>query len=214
MTRSPSHKWYTDDLLAIKRRKRQAEDFWHKTGLHVHKEIFKSIQSDYYTKVKATKSEPFLGAIDEASGDPKALGRVLKTITRRDEVPVPLHTCKESLANRFANFFDDKVHGIRAELPVVIAPAVVSPPCTASLTTLDPVSEDKVSVVMRSSTKSCPLDPMPTWLLKDVLPTVIPLMTDFINASLLSGVVPGTMKRAAVTSLLKRPSLDADHLKN
>ena len=114
-----------------------------------------------------------------------------------------------------ANFFDDKVHGIRAELPVVIAPAVASPPCTASITTLDLVSEDEVRrVVMRSSTKSCPLDPMPTWLLKDVLPTIVPLMTDVTNASLLSGVVPGTMKRAAVTPLLKRPSLDADLLKN
>ena len=110
---------------------------------------------------------------------------------------------------------EDKVDGIRARFPVANAPVEASTPCTASLTKLDPVSEDEVKrVVMRSSTKSCPLDPMPTWLLKDVLPNVVPRMIDFINASLLSGVVPRTMKCAAITPLLKRPSLDAELLKN
>ena len=67
---------------------------------------------------------------------------------------------------------------------------------------------------MKSSTKACALDPMPTWLLKELLPSIALLMTDFINSSLQSGVVPDSMKSAAVTPLLKKPSLDINILKN
>ena len=69
-------------------------------------------------------------------------------------------------------------------------------------------------VVMKSSAKSFSLDLMPMWLLQDVLPSVIPLMTNFINSSIRSSVVPECMKSAAVTPLLKKPSLDNNILKN
>ena len=65
-----------------------------------------------------------------------------------------------------------------------------------------------------SSTKACALDPMPTWLLKELLLSIGPLMTDFMNSSLQSGIVPDSMKSAAVTPLLKKPSFDINILKN
>ena len=67
---------------------------------------------------------------------------------------------------------------------------------------------------MNSSTKACALDPMPTWLLKELPPSIAPLTTDFINSSLQSGVIPDSMKSAAVTPLLKKPSFDINILKN
>ena len=42
----------------------------------------------------------------------------------------------------------------------------------------------------------------------------LPSMTSIINMSLESGVVPGCFKKALVRPLLKKPSLDADCLKN
>ena len=82
--------------------------------------------------------------------------------------------------------------------------------------TLNSVSTYQIvsRIVMKSSTKTCALDPMPTWLLKELLPSIAPLMTDFINSSLQSGVVPDSMKSAAVTPLLEKASLDINILKN
>ena len=61
-----------------------------------------------------------MGCIEEASGDPKALNRVLKSILRRDEVAkLPLYSSQDTLANQFADFFEDKVQKIRDGLPVV-----------------------------------------------------------------------------------------------
>ena len=138
------------------------------------------------------------GCIEDASGDPKALNRVLKSILRRDEVTkLPLYSSQDTLANQFADFFEDCL-------------SVVSlPPCNCELCVFVPVTISEVSrIVMKSSTKACALDSMPMWLLKELLPSIGPLMTDFINSSLQSGVVPDSMKSAAVTPLLKKPSLD------
>ena len=122
---------------------------------------------------------------------------------------LPLHSSQDTLANQFADFFEDKVQQIRDGLPVVEAPVVSLPPCNSELCVFTPVTISEVSrIVMKSSTKACALDPMPTWLLKELLPIIAPLMTDFINSSLQSGIVPDSMKSAAVTPLLKKPSLD------
>ena len=43
---------------------------------------------------------------------------------------------------------------------------------------------------------------------------IIPYMTSVINMSLESGEVPGCFKKAVVRPLLKKPSLDAECLKN
>ena len=95
---------------------------------------------------------------------------------------------------------------------MVEAPVVSQPPCNSVFVT---VTISAVSrIVMKSSTKACAPDPMPTWLLKELLLSIAPLMTDFINSSLQPGVVPDSMKSAAVTQLLKKPSLDINILKN
>ena len=157
----------------------------------------------------------YLGCIQEASGVPKALSRILKSILRRDEVTkLPLYSSQDTLANKFADFFEDKVQKIRDGLPVVEAPLVSLPPCNSELCVFLPVTISEVSrIVMKSSTKACALDPMPTWLLKELLPSRSPLMTDFINPSLQSGVIPDSMKSAAVTPLLKKPSVDINILR-
>ena len=128
---------------------------------------------------------------------------------------LPLYSSQDTLANQIADFFENKFQKIRDGLPVVEAPVVSLPPCNSELCVFVLVTISEVSrIVMKSFTKACALDPMPTWLLKELLPSIAPLMTDFINSSLQSGVVPDLMKSAAVTPLLKRPSLDINILKS
>ncbi len=78
-----------------------------------------------------------------------------------------------------------------------------------------PVSEEEVSIIIKqSASKSCSLDPMPTWLLKNNLGTLLPSLTSLINQSLSSGVMPDEYKIANVIPILKKPSLNQDNLKN
>ena len=62
--------------------------------------------------------------------------------------------------------------------------------------------------------KQCELDPIPTWLLKDVLLTSFLFLMDMLNKSLCSREVSMALKKSVVTPILKKPKLDADDLAN
>ena len=51
-------------------------------------------------------------------------------------------------------------------------------------------------------------------MIKTHLDMLLPAITDIINHSLASGVVPALMKHALVTPLLKKQSLDPNNAKN
>ena len=61
--------------------------------------------------------------------------------------------------------------------------------------------------------KSCALDPMPTWLVKQHIDTLLTLC-GILNTSLQSGVFPDDLHRAIVTPVLKKMTLDHNELKN
>ena len=67
---------------------------------------------------------------------------------------------------------------------------------------------------MKSPTKSCLLDPWPTFLVKECLDILVPSITKLVNCSLSEGVVPADFKKAVVTPLIKKSSLPPDDLKN
>ena len=56
--------------------------------------------------------------------------------------------------------------------------------------------------------------PIPTPLLLECLDVLLPSITQIINDSLQSGVVPSLFKSAIVKPLLKKPTLDQNNLKN
>ena len=68
--------------------------------------------------------------------------------------------------------------------------------------------------IMASPTKSCRLDPVPTFLLKKVLCPLVLTINKIVNLSLSTGTFPAGMKHAMVTPLLKNPTLDASDLGN
>ncbi len=58
------------------------------------------------------------------------------------------------------------------------------------------------------------LDPIPSKLLKEVLPEVIDPLLAIINSSLSLGYVPKTFKFAVIKPLVKKPQLDPKDLVN
>ena len=52
---------------------------------------------------------------------------------------------------------------------------------------------------MKSPSTSCSLDPMPTWLLKNCLDELLPVITKMINMSIQSGQFPDVLKSAQIT---------------
>ena len=69
-------------------------------------------------------------------------------------------------------------------------------------------------VIMRSPSKSCSLDPIPTTILKECIDDLLPFLTAMCNASLLEGHLPVSQRHAIITPLIKKPHLDAADVKN
>jgi len=67
-------------------------------------------------------------------------------------------------------------------------------------------------LIWRAPCKHCPLDPVPTWLVKRAIDVLAPVITTICNASLQSGCFPNFYKQARVTARLKKPSLNPDDL--
>ncbi len=84
-----------------------------------------------------------------------------------------------------------------------------------SLPTFKPATSDEVrSVIKKSSTKSCELDAIPTWLLKECIEELLPYITKIVNDSLSCGIFPTLYKEAIIRPHLKKSNLSPDELKN
>ena len=71
-----------------------------------------------------------------------------------------------------------------------------------------------LKIIMASKPSSCILDPIPTKLMKELLPVLGHPMLNIINFSLSTGCVPNSLKVAVIKPLLKKPNLDPENIKN
>ena len=60
---------------------------------------------------------------------------------------------------------------------------------------------DIIKFINQSPSKSCELDPIPTTILKEVLPSTAPLFTSIVNESMQAGVFPQDLKEVLVKPL-------------
>ena len=85
------------------------------------------------------------------------------------------------------------------------------------LAELDEVAEAaQIKIRANAPTKSCYLDILPTWFLKDpaVLRALTSTLTHLVNRSLTTCELLGCLSEAVVTPLVKKPGLDPDVLGN
>ena len=158
------------------------------------------------TLFQTKKNAYWLARVQEDSRSNR-LWRSLSGVLGRDK---RAGGCSTSLdADGLADHFSRKVADIRAATDGSPPPDVRATAVT-SMDVFQPVTEADVRrVIMASPSKSSSLDPIPTFLLKEVIDVLLPFITALINASLSQGRVPTSQKHAIVTLLLKKAGLDA-----
>ena len=87
----------------------------------------------------------------------------------------------------------------------------VQPPSEPpKITVFRQVSEDAVGKITKTSPrKSCLLDPLPAFFIKDGIDILLPSLTKLVNCSLMEG-----HKTAVITPLIEKANLTSDDLKN
>ena len=209
------------DVREALRERRRAERAWesNKTGLN--KIQYKELQRRFEKIDKQARMEFSRKQLEEVKDDPAALQKRLGRLIGKSETVLPAGVSDGKLAGDFAEFFSGKIEKIRTavrdeqeegseELTVDSLPA---PTCT--LTKFEEIRVNElVRVVKEMSSKSCDLDPIPTWLVKDCLEELAPILTNIINKSLLRSTVPDIMQKALVMPTIKNPNGDTDLFSN
>ena len=125
---------------------------------------------------------------------------------RNNNLSLPSSDLNIKMVNKFNNSFHDKIGSIYSSLVQcnqatleMYRVEVHPPPMPTSFTEFKPIScSDLEQYIMASPTKSCELDPIPTSLLKKILPSVSQLLTAILNSSITLGTSPTLFKRALV----------------
>ena len=125
------------------------------------------------------------------------------------------------VANDLKGFFQGKVEkiysDITAKLESTVSDLTTSPasPTLSSVNYFKFMTEDSIAdVIKEMGSKSCEMDPIPTWLFKNCLAELLPIVTLITNMSLQTGIFPDGLKCAVVRPTLKKFNLDSDDLKN
>ena len=80
---------------------------------------------------------------------------------------------------------------------------------TTMLSSFIPYSVEEITKIIKNmASKNCVLDPVPTWLLKEILPFVTSPITNIINMSLENGVFARQWKVSLITLLIKKLGMD------
>ena len=205
MTLRPNSQWMTDDILEVKRDKRRHERLWKKTKLHCHLQSYQEKRNLLTSMIQTAKCKHEEARIAACGNDQKALFRHVKRLLNNDEGT----SCPLS-ASELSDYFIHKITNIQASLKdTTYDPHTLDAAIPLSFVHFEPVTLEEIQRVIHASpTKSCDLDPWPTWLLKQHLDTVAPSLLQLINCSLLTGEFPQPWKTALVRPILKKPNLD------
>ena len=165
---------------------------------------------------KHAKKQYYLESIKNCDRDAKPLFNLANKLLFRKE-PLPLPECEDNkiLADNFNNFFEDKISKIMEKL----TPTENNPVDNNYIEEIYHTNQrhhefvmlntDEVrKLVLKSASKSCELDPMPSQLLKWNIEIVLPTITRIINISLLVDTFTTNLKVALLRPLLKKMGLE------
>ena len=225
VTLRPNSPWFTDTLRQEKRNRRQLERTWLRTGLEVHRQAYRTKCVAFNRMLLTTKSEYYSEKIATCGRDQKQLFHITKNIMGdTGTTNMPSFVSPGALAQRFSDHFTDKVRHIRQGMcdrddnhSSATRAALSDDVCFDGVPLINfmPITESDVErLVAVAPCKTCELDPIPTWLLKQCSSELVPVITTIINASLTKSVVPPDFKRAVIRPLFKKSTLDKEGLQN
>ena len=207
--------WVNDTVIAAKETKRLFERIWRRDKSTFNRSRYMQKVHQYNRICMQTKSQFLKGKIQDNHNNPQNLWRVLGNVLLPAKI-LPSIKPPQLLADRFVEFFTEKIEKIRSTFTASANLQHITPDSPPPMfSTFSTVTKDQVTkVITNSPSKSCSLDPWPTFLVLDYLDILITPITAIINAFLEQGKCPNFFKQAHITPILKKPSLDKEVVKN
>jgi hypothetical protein len=177
-----SARWYDSECRDIKRTTCQLE--WKYCRLKtVESLVAWRCQFEHLCLLYHSKFASFWSStINTYKRNPRALWRAVNTMLQP-----PQQRSSKLSANDFATFFQDKVAIIRASAASATPPDITSRQAP-QLRCFEPVTvTEMVKLIKTTPAKSCPLDPIPSWLLRQLITPIAPVLCQLCNLSMQTG---------------------------
>ncbi len=210
--------WYNSYTHSLKKETRILERKWRKIKLEVFRIAWKNSMSSHRQALKAARTEHIRKLIDNNQNNPRFLFSTVARLTNK-QMSSHLNTPSQFNSNNFMNFFTDKIDNIRNTITNVdstvssTSASFIAP--KEKLHCFTTIGQDELNkMITASKPTTCLLDPVPTKLLKELLPVAEEPLLNIINSSLSLGHVPKPFKLAVIKPLIKKPKLDPCELAN
>jgi exonuclease III len=204
--------WFDAECRAQRRDCRRLERRYRRTGSSHDCRCWVDATRRRFTVYRAKKDEYWRGRLAQCGRSSSTMWRSLSSLLdrRRDNnTAATSHT-----AEAFAEFFVKKIDDIRSAT-AGLPPPPVSTITLSSLSSFRPCTPDEVRrIIISSPVKSCTLDPVPTFLVREFADLLLPYVTCMVNASLAQGRLPVSQRHAIVTPLIKKTGLDPSNMAN
>ena len=161
-------------------------------------------------------TEFYSNLVMENSGNSKRLFNTRnKMLRKKNESQLPPHESALHLADEFMEYFIAKIKKIQDFIGQTIAANGHECDYEEELKYITPMSaismlfEANVSdLIIKSPATFCDLDPVPTWILGRCQEIIVKIVTQIINKSLLSALMPEDFKLALLIPSLKKIGLE------
>ena len=210
VTMRPSSKWYAAEIKEAKSKRRRLERKWRSNKSEDNRKRYVDQCNTMNNLVYQTKMTFFCTLIQENTSN-QAVLLVDKMLNRKAQNKLPSYNNASCLANKFADFFVEKIQTFKNNISTNLTPNECNPmlfdvPKTVTeLHEFEYISKEELAPLLcRSVWKSCILDPIPGSVLKDCIEELLPIIARIVNFSLQSAVMPHDLKEAVLKPKIKK----------
>ena len=193
--------WFDTECRSLRQECRRLERRYRRTYTAEHRRSWVDATRRRHQVYRSKKEQYWLERVQSSEGSSFQLWRSLSTLLGRDRdtAGVTGHSAEE-----LAKFFARKIEDIRASTAGV-PPAPITNRASSTMPSFRPCTTTEVRrIIMSSPAKSCSLDTVPTFLVREFVDVLLLYLTAMVNASLAQGRLPVSQRHAIVTPLLKK----------
>ena len=209
-------KWIDCEFVKSRAERRRLYKRWVRTRNYIDRINFVRARENTHLLSIEKQSKFYSQKINNSENAQKALFTICKNLLDATQCRVlPSYTCPVSLANKFNNYFVEKIEKIRNNFPD--APRLrggidtYEGPIMSEFSLVSP--EGLKKIILSKPVKTSPEDPLPGIILKQCIDVLLPALSHLVNLSLSTGSMEG-LKNSVVSPILKKMDSDPEILKN
>ena len=185
---------WMDDKCRLRRQSQRLERIYRRTKSAADRQAWVEHERTRHRVYRQKECAYWSAEITLKSGQPKKLWSTFKSILGSDQSAKLPRSCPS--AQQFIDFFNEKVEAVRRSTAGGTAQTMLMH-TDVSFSTFERCTIDDIKrTIMSAPAKSCALDPLPTTVMKEFLPELLPFLTDLCNSSLTQGCLPVSQRHA------------------